>query len=171
MALALIRSLQRGLERKQISSPASRGLLRNLLTRAILREEENLKAVERSFAQRHDGQEPPLFLVISPTRACNLPCLGCYASAASGPGRGQMDWEVFDRILFEAETLWGVHFFTLSGGEPLLYHSKGNGLLDMITRHSDSFFLMFTNGTLIDRGIAERLAEAGNLIPALSVEG
>lgn len=171
MALALIRSLRRALEREQISRPALRGLLRNLLSQAILRDDENLKAVEKSFAQRHEGQEPPLFLVISPTRTCNLRCLGCYASAASGSGQGMLEWEVFDRVLSEAEALWGVRFFTLSGGEPLLYHSKEKGLLDMTAQHSDSFFLMFTNGTLIDQRIAERLAEAGNLIPALSVEG
>lgn len=171
MALALIRSLRRALERHQISHPALKGLLRNLLTQAILRDNKKLKAVEQDFAQRHEGQEPPLLLVISPTKSCNLRCTGCYASAASGSGGGLLEWEDFDRLLSEAEILWGVHFFTLSGGEPLLYHSEGKGLLDMTSRHSDSFFLMFTNGTLIDERVAERLAEAGNLIPAISVEG
>jgi len=171
MALALIRSLRRALEREQISRPALRGLLRNLLSQAILHDDENLKGVEQRFAERHEGQEPPRFLVISPTKICNLRCLGCYASAAAGIGQGLLEWEVFDRVLSEAEGLWGLRFFTLSGGEPLLYHSKGKGLLDMTSKHSDSFFLMFTNGTLIDQGIAERLAEAGNLIPAISVEG
>lgn len=130
MALALIRSLRRALEWQQISRPALQGLLRNLLTRAILRDDENLKAAEQRFTQRHEGQNPPLFLVISPTKACNLRCLGCYASAASGPGQELLEWDLFDRVLSEAKTLWGLRFFTLSGGEPLLYRSGGKGLLE-----------------------------------------
>lgn len=171
MALALIRSIRRALERQQISRPALQGLLRNLLTLGILREREDLKAAEQRFAQKHEGQAPPRFLLISPTKICNLRCLGCYASAASGAGQELLEWELFDRILSEAKTLWGLRFFTLSGGEPLLYRSGGKGLLDMTAKHSDCFFLMFTNGTLIDEEVAERLAEAGNLIPAISVEG
>ncbi|MGQ9554666.1 MAG: radical SAM protein, partial [Anaerolineae bacterium] len=38
-------------------------------------------------------------------------------------------------------------------------------------KHSDCFFQMYTNGTLISRAVAERLAELGNLLPAISVEG
>ena len=41
----------------------------------------------------------------------------------------------------------------------------------MVRKHSDCFFQMYTNGTLIDEPMAGRLAEAGNLIPAISVEG
>ena len=171
MVLALLGSARRALERGQISRPALHGLLRTLLAQVAFRQDGTLKAAEEQFAKRHEGQAPPLFLVISPTKTCNLRCLGCYASAASGAGQELLEWELFDRILSEAEDLWGVRFFTLSGGEPLLYHSKGKGLLDMISRHSSSFFLMFTNGTLIDQGAAERLAGAGNLIPAISVEG
>jgi len=43
--------------------------------------------------------------------------------------------------------------------------------LDLAAKHGDCFFLMFTNGTLIDAETAERLAEMGNLIPAISVDG
>ncbi|MGQ9694009.1 MAG: radical SAM/SPASM domain-containing protein [Thermodesulfobacteriota bacterium] len=171
MALALIKSFRRALERRQISRLFLQGLLQNLLTLGILREREDLKAAEYRFAQRHEGQEPPRFLVISPTKACNLRCVGCYASADTRRGQELLEWELFDRILSEAKTLWSIRFFTLSGGEPLLYRSAGKGLLDMITRHSDCFFLMFTNGTLIDQATAERMAGAGNLIPAISVEG
>jgi len=34
-----------------------------------------------------------------------------------------------------------------------------------------AFFLMYTNGTLIDAETAERLAEMGNLMPAIAVDG
>ena len=41
----------------------------------------------------------------------------------------------------------------------------------MFREFQDNYFLMFTNGTLIDEGVAARLAELGNVTVAISVEG
>ncbi|HUT15562.1 MAG TPA: radical SAM protein [Anaerolineae bacterium] len=124
-------------------------------------------AVQR-FRQEH-GCDPPWFLVISPGYACNLRCPGCYAD--SGPGQGILGWSVIDRVVTEAKALWGVRLFVLSGGEPLLYRSEGKGILDLVEKHSDCLFLMFTNGTLMSADVVTRLSRLGNLTPALSVEG
>lgn len=113
--------------------------------------------------------KPPLFLTISPGKKCNLDCVGCYAN--SGNDIESLDWDVLDRIITEAKSLWGVRFLVISGGEPLAYRSKGKGLLDAVEKHPDVFFLMFTNGTLINDGVARRMAELGNITPAISVEG
>jgi MoaA/NifB/PqqE/SkfB family radical SAM enzyme len=78
---------------------------------------------------------------------------------------------VLDRIMTEAQELWDVGLFVFSGGEPLLYRSQGRDILDAVEKHSDCLYLMFTNGTLIDRAVANRLAHLGNLTPAISVEG
>ena len=53
----------------------------------------------------------------------------------------------------------------------MAYHSEGKGILDAAEKHPDIFFLMYTNGTLINDRVATRLAEVGNITPALSVEG
>jgi MoaA/NifB/PqqE/SkfB family radical SAM enzyme len=82
-----------------------------------------------------------------------------------------MDWNIFDRIITEAKTLWGSYFFVISGGEPLAYRSEGKGILDAAEKHPDCFFLMYTNGTLISDKVAERMASLGNITPAISVEG
>ncbi len=116
-----------------------------------------------------NGCQPPWFLVIAPGRACNLRCAGCYADADSGSCA--LPWDIFDRLISEARELWGVPLIVLSGGEPLLYRSEGRGVLDAVERHPDCLFLMFTNGTLIDESVAQRLARLGNLTPAISVEG
>jgi MoaA/NifB/PqqE/SkfB family radical SAM enzyme len=71
----------------------------------------------------------------------------------------------------EAQELWDVGLFVFSGGEPLLYRSQGWDLLDAVEKHSNCLYLMFTNGTLIDRALATRLARLGNLTPAISIEG
>jgi MoaA/NifB/PqqE/SkfB family radical SAM enzyme len=52
-----------------------------------------------------------------------------------------------------------------------MYKSDGKDLLDMVEAHPQMYFLVYTNGTQIDREIAERMGELGNITPAISVEG
>jgi MoaA/NifB/PqqE/SkfB family radical SAM enzyme len=115
------------------------------------------------------GTEPPQLLVISPTNACNLRCIGCYADSQAASEK--LEWPVLDRIATEATELWGSHLLVLSGGEPLAYRSEGKGVLDLVENHRDNFFIMYTNGTLIDDETAGRMARLGNITPAVSVEG
>ena len=164
---AIVHSVERALARGHISDAVVRGLLRGLVTNAFLREEH--KAALEHFHEEHNGYGPPSFVVISPGKLCNLHCKGCYAS--SGHDSEKLDWDVFDRIITEAKTLWGSGFVVISGGEPLAYRSQGKGILDMAAKHQDAFFLMYTNGTLIDEKMAARMAEVGNITPAISVEG
>jgi len=164
---AMVHSVDRALARGHVSDAVVRGLLRGLVVNAFLREERSA-ALER-FRLEHGGYGPPGFLTISPGKLCNLRCKGCYAS--SGNDSEKLDWEVFDRIITEAQTLWGAGFIVISGGEPLAYQSHGKGVLDAAAEHQDAFFLMYTNGTLIDEQMAARMAEVGNLTPAISVEG
>jgi MoaA/NifB/PqqE/SkfB family radical SAM enzyme len=163
---ALVHSVDRALAQGHISET---------LVKKVLRDQVNVfagsapSAAHEHFYQEHGGHGPPFFLVISPGKLCNLRCKGCYAS--SGNDSEKLDWEVFDRIITEAQTLWGSRFIVISGGEPLAYRSQGKGILDAAAKHQDMFFLMYTNGTLIDEEMAARMAEVGNLTPAISVEG
>ncbi len=120
--------------------------------------------------RQHYGENPPGFLTISPTRTCNLACTGCYANSVVAP-QDSLDFEVFDRILAEKKGLWGSWFTVISGGEPLMYRSAGKTIFDIFERYPDNFFLMFTNGTLINEENARRLAALGNVTPGISVEG
>ncbi len=169
MLQAVVGSANRALERKQISYKVLQRLLKVLLANTVFHQDQGQQDVRRRFEERHNGYQPPTTMVISPTKTCNLHCIGCYAS--SGPGGPRLDWDIFDRILTEAKTMWGMRFFTISGGEPLTYRSQGKDLIDAFAKHNDSFFLMYTNGTLIDEKMAERMAEVGNVTPAISVEG
>jgi MoaA/NifB/PqqE/SkfB family radical SAM enzyme len=169
MLSAIFASAARALDRGQISRKALRGLLRTFLANVVLAKDRGIEHAKQRFAEKHGGALPPSFLVISPTSACNLRCAGCYSSSGSSPQR--LEWETLDRIVTEAKELWGVRFFTISGGEPLMYRSNGKRLLDLVERHHDCFFQSYTNGCFIDRPTAERMADAGNLVPAISVEG
>ena len=95
---------------------------------------------------------------------CNLRCEGCYAFEYRRSG--ELTTEEFDDVIRQCKDL-GIYFFTISGGEPFVRED----LLDLLDEHNDTFFQIYTNGTLIDDGVADRLLELGNAAPATSVEG
>lgn len=110
------------------------------------------------------GVSIPSLLLIDPTAACNLHCEGCWAGEYSKADH--LEPELFSRIIDEARQL-GIYWIVLSGGEPFCYPH----LLDVVAKHPDSAFMVYTNGTLIDEKVADRLADLGNLSPAFSLEG
>ncbi|RKX51565.1 MAG: radical SAM protein [Thermotoga sp.] len=106
----------------------------------------------------------PALMVISPTYACNLHCVGCYAGVYGN--KYHLSKEEVEDIIKQANEL-GMYFFVISGGEPFFWPH----LLDILEEFNDSYFLIYSNGTFIDKDMAKRLAELGNATPALSVEG
>ena len=101
---------------------------------------------------------------IEPTMRCNLHCKGCYAANYSQ--EDELELEVIDRVLTEGKEL-GMYWVTLLGGEPFIRQD----MWEMYKRHNDVFFQVFTNGTLIDKDVARKLAEAGNVLVVFSIEG
>ncbi len=166
LGLALLHSLDRALGRGLATDAVARRFLHNLVRWYIV--EDYDRDLKERFRAEH-GYGPPWFLTISPGKACNLRCVGCYANSSTNPEK--LDWEITDRIISEAKELWGVRFISISGGEPMAYKSNGKGMLDIFEKHNDTFFLMYTNGTLIDEKVARRMAQASNITPAISVEG
>jgi len=166
LGLALARLVDRALAEDRLSDAVLRALLERLVGDVLLHRGD--RSAKHGFARRH-GCAPPDFLTISPGRACNLRCEGCYAGSGATPER--LDWATLDRLVTEARDQWGVQFFVLSGGEPFAYRDGGKGIVDLAERHHECFFLTYTNSTLIDDDLARRLADLGNLSPGLSIEG
>jgi MoaA/NifB/PqqE/SkfB family radical SAM enzyme len=133
-------------------------VLDNFLVNAIRGKRQRMAYHQRT------GLQPPYFLVISPTMQCNLRCIGCYAGRYTRDS--QMPLDLVDRILHEARQM-GMYFMTISGGEPFFRRD----LLDLFEKYQDMYFQVFTNGTLIDDRLADRLAEMGHVFPSISVEG
>lgn len=127
------------------------------------------KKAEDNFITKF-GRRPPGFLVIGPTKRCNLHCRGCYAKSHAKTAE-TIPFSVLDRIITEKTELWGSHYVTWVGGEPTVYRSEGRDIIDFAERHMDNMFLMYTNGTLIDKAMAKRMANLGNIVPQVSVEG
>ena len=125
-------------------------------------------STQERFKEKYKTR-PPEILLISPTKACNLRCKGCYADSKAD--KEKLTWPIFEKMVKDAHDLWGVRFFVFSGGEPLMYKDQGKNILDLVEKYDDCFFMMYTNGTLIDDKIARRMSELGNIMPAISVEG
>ena len=110
----------------------------------------------------------PCTVVIEPTDRCNLRCPGCYAKS-TGDG-SDLEFERLAEIV-EQVVQMGVTLVTISGGEPFLRERKDRALSRLAERFGDRGFLVYTNGTLIDEPVADRLGRLGNIFPAISVEG
>jgi MoaA/NifB/PqqE/SkfB family radical SAM enzyme len=106
----------------------------------------------------------PWFFVISPSARCNLSCVGCYAWEYTKDDG--LSFEEVDRIFIEAKEI-GTYFVTITGGEPFFWPH----LFKIFEKHNDMYFQIYTNGTLITKEVAEKLAKAGNAAPAISIEG
>jgi len=163
IGLAMLHSIARSVDRGLISKGALNRLLETLLDNVVLSD-------QRQHAIDRLGFEPPLFVLVSPGKRCNLHCTGCYACSDSHSA-AKLDWDTFQRILVEKERLWGSYFTVISGGEPFMWEDNELDLLDMALKHPSQFFMVYTNGTLITKSVAVELAKLGNVTPAISVEG
>ncbi|NLM55607.1 MAG: radical SAM protein [Firmicutes bacterium] len=107
----------------------------------------------------------PWAILMDPTSDCNLRCKGCWAEEYD---RGaSLTLEELDSIITQGKDL-GVYFFLYSGGEPLL---RAGDIVTLAAKHQDCMFCAFTNATLVTPELAQQLAEVGNVMLAISVEG
>ena len=107
----------------------------------------------------------PWAILMDPTSACNLHCIGCWA--ADYGNKLSMDLETLDSIIKQG-TAMGTYMYIYSGGEPLV---RKKDLITLCERHPDCQFLSFTNSTLIDEAFADEMLRVKNFIPAISIEG
>ncbi|MDR3193744.1 MAG: radical SAM protein [Tannerella sp.] len=126
-----------------------------------LRNLVNIRRFERR--QRQGAPFFPAFVIISVTESCNLSCSGCWVSTG---GKKSLSLKQLDGII-EACKRKGSYFFGILGGEPLMY----KGLLEVLAKHGDCYFQLFTNGTLLTESVALQLKRLGNVTPMISIEG
>ncbi|MGR1082907.1 radical SAM protein [Olegusella massiliensis] len=107
----------------------------------------------------------PWALLMDPTSACNLHCVGCWA--ADYGNQLNLSYEDLDSIVCQANEL-GTHFFLFTGGEPLV---RKHDIIKLCEAHPDSLFSAFTNATLIDEQFCQDMVRVANFVPAISIEG
>ena len=96
-----------------------------------------------------------LSLDIELTKLCNLRCLYCYA-APGEKQKNELSFEELKRTIDEAREL-GLQTLTLTGGEPLL--DKKYFAIAAYAHECGLSVLLFTNGTLITKKVAQKLLE------------
>ena len=118
----------------------------------------------RENFRRKEGFQPPTTILISPSMKCNLRCQGCYA--AEYEKEEGLSPEIIDKIIKEGKEI-GCSFFTILGGEPFIYPH----LFEMLEKHKDCYFQIYTNGTLLTDEAIKKLAKFGNAALMFSLEG
>lgn len=144
----------------RLSPATQRCLAYNAFFNAINLGDEKREAYFKKY-----GEYPPFFFLVSPTMACDLRCTGCYAWKY--PKEKSLSGEKLDQIITEAKEDMGIYFVAITGGEPTYWPP----LEEVVQKHNDCFFLMYTHGQRIDHAMAERFARYGNIYPAISIEG
>lgn len=115
--------------------------------------------------REENGCNVPWAILLDPTSACNLHCIGCWA--AEYGNKLNMDFNTLDDIIKQGKEM-GVYFYIYSGGEPMV---RKKDIIKLCEKHNDCAFLAFTNGTLIDEEFADEMLRVKNFVPAISVEG
>lgn len=118
----------------------------------------------RKMREIHDCNIPWLILM-DPTSACNLHCMGCWA--AEYGHKLNLTFEEMDRIVTQGKEL-GIYFYMMTGGEPLVRKAD---IIRLCEKHNECAFHCYTNGTLIDQAFCDEMKRVGNLSLSLSLEG
>lgn len=123
-----------------------------------------MRAVKAYRRRLKLGELFPPFLFLALTDACNLHCHGCWI-ASQGKARTLSPDQV-DSIIASAK-LQRSRFFTLLGGEPMLYPRWW----EIPERHADCYFQVITNGMFLNEENVARIVRLGNVTPLVSLDG
>lgn len=135
-------------------------LLKNLLLKGSL-----ISRTRKEYFRKTLEMQVPWAILMDPTTACNLNCIGCWAAEYS---KGDsLSFELMDRIIKEGKEI-GTYVYIFSGGEPLV---RKKDIIKLCETHDDCYFLAFTNGTLVDDNFAKEINRIGNFTLAFSIEG
>lgn len=107
----------------------------------------------------------PWLILFDPTMACNMHCVGCWSGTYGR--KSSLSYEEMDKIVTEGKAL-GAHLYMLTGGEPMV---KKQEVLQLCEKHHDCFFVAYSNATLIDDALCQKIQKLGNLSFMLSIEG
>ncbi len=124
------------------------------------------KAAKVRAEMAKEGVHVPPIVIFSITERCNLHCKGCYAQSLHNLVDPEMGPEKMRQTIREARDL-GVGFMVLAGGEPLVRRE----ILNIIEEFKEMVFFVFSNGTLINDVLADRMKRLHNLVPIISLEG
>ena len=110
------------------------------------------------------GELFPPFFFLALTNACNLRCHGCWIHSQTEVHT--LSEDDVDGLILAAKRR-KCYFFTLLGGEPMMYP----GWAEILARHADCYFQIITNGLFLNEENVARMRQAGNITPLVSLDG
>ncbi|MDL2260408.1 radical SAM protein [Deltaproteobacteria bacterium OttesenSCG-928-K17] len=132
----------------------------------VLRYGGSSQKLPSHLLQFSDDKKP--VVVWNMTRACNLSCDHCYASATAGPAPDEMSLDQAENLVDQLID-FKVPVVLFSGGEPLM-HPHLFRLIERTVKGGRRAVLS-TNGLLIDRDKALKLKDLGLSYVGVSLDG
>lgn len=111
------------------------------------------------------GCNIPWLILFDPTDACNMHCVGCWSGTYGH--KHNLSFEEMDKIVTQGKEL-GVYLYMMTGGEPMV---RWNDIYKLAKKHNDCFFALYSNSTLINEDVCEKVQKLGNITFMLSIEG
>ena len=152
-----IKNMDKGYLSKRCANKAIEIFIKNLFYGG----DKSIENARKEFETKYKIA-PPGFCTISPTQKCNLRCLGCYAGSHYEKNASLPYW-VVERLIREMHDICGSRFIVISGGEPFLWNDNGRDIISLAENFNDMFFLVYTNGTLLNDEKVKRLYEVGTV--------
>lgn len=144
---------------RNLSPGVRKAMIRNFVLGVLI---EGNK-VRKKFYDEEGFNSPPM-LMMSPTSVCNYRCYGCYADGEDW--KSELEPELLHKLIDEAQGI-GSRLIAFTGGEPFLRKD----LMDIIGKHRDVMFSVYTNGSKITPEMLDKFAEWGNVHLSFSLEG
>lgn len=137
---------------------------------------EYIKRYAKRLKERQDrGEFPqefekPLGVQLELTYRCNQRCIQCYnRSGEPRPLEKEMTIDQWLNIARELSEI-GVFECIISGGEPLLLGDDLYKIMDILSDHG-VYFILITNGMLLDKEVIKRLAKYKYRFIQVSIDG
>lgn len=150
-------NLDKGFIKPEVASKMYKLLIDNTF---ISGKAEQITEIHKAFKKRY-GEYPPKFLALAPAKKIT----------SNSVISENLDFETLRKIIREARDVFGSRFITINGSESFLYKNSGRDIFDLFREFNDILFLVFTSGNPITRELADKLADLGNVTPAITVKG
>ncbi|MFZ5805662.1 MAG: radical SAM protein [Verrucomicrobiota bacterium] len=128
---------------------------------------DGLRYGDGKDAPRSAAERKPV-VVWNITRQCNLKCIHCYSDSEARKYPGELTWEEIQNVLRDLAQ-FGIPHLLLSGGEPLMHPRFWD--IATLAKKLNLRLTLSTNGTLIDRAIAEKIKSTGFGYVGISLDG
>lgn len=79
---AMLHCMVRNIDKGYVSDKIVKKIIDVLVRNNFTHEDKNCEDVVEKYKEKY-GEEPPTFIVLSPTQKCNLKCIGCYRHNSS----------------------------------------------------------------------------------------